>query len=367
LEEVIDAHGLPLTRAIWDDIETTRARVAQMIDSAPDACDNQMGVVVAAMNQVHLDYAHSNLEVLRRDFDYHGARPLNRREILGYVNSPDFIGGMIYEDARHINPLKFIRHLAGQTEAAGAKIFEQSPVIAIKKQGQDSELSTPNGKITARHVVVAAGANFRRPHGLSLHDIGQRFIPTQTVILATEVLPPDVLRRAMPGKAAIFDGRSFLNYMRPMADGRILFGGLDAITDYFTESSARELEKVMFRVLPTLAADGVKVEHWWSGHVDPTRNLLPSVRRVSDGLYEALGFSGQGHVMTVLAGEAIAEDIMTGHSERLARLARLAPPDFLPSVTLGKLQLGVEWGPTLLSEKLFCPQGAGAKLDKTLA
>jgi glycine/D-amino acid oxidase-like deaminating enzyme len=224
-------------------------------------------------------------------------------------------------------------------------------------------LETPAGKITARHVVLAAGAMFRRPDGLDFNMTGQRFVPAQTVILATAPMSDAALKRALPGTAAVFDGRSFLNYFRRMPDNRILFGGVDAMTDAVTEISAKLLQRTLYKVLPTLAEDGVTIETYWSGYVDPTRSLLPSVRRLLPGLYEACGFSGQGHVLTALAGEAIAEDIFSGgKSERLARLTRIAPPDFPRQRWLAKLGLMAQWAIPMLHDLVFSPHGAVRRL-----
>lgn len=352
IEDVIALLGLDATRALWDDIESTRARLHARMDSAADACDSMPGVIVAAMNRDHLDYAHEQAALLRRDFGFMAVETLSRADILQHVNSPDYIGGMIYTDARHINPQKYVQHLAVLAVRAGVVIAENSPVTHFEKWPNGFALQTPGGKIATQHVVFACGAMFARPRGLNYKTMGQRFVPSQTMIVATEVLPEDVLRRAMPGAATVFDGRSFLNYFRRTRDNRILFGGVDAITDLAAHWAPAQLARTMYKTLPTLRDDNVKIETHWAGLVDASKTLLPSIRRLSPGLYEVCGFSGQGHVLTAVAGEAIAEDII-GQGKKLARWSSLAPMDFNRNPVIAKLQLAIDWLPTMIAESLM--------------
>lgn len=363
--ELIKEFGSDLSVQLWNDVEAARGRLHQRIDSEPDKCDTQTGVIMAAMNGEHLSDAKEEEHVLRTEFNFNAVRTLDREEIKQHINSPDYVGGMIYEDARHINPEKYVRHLTKMAQDAGVRIAENSPVEKFSKDTSGGfYLETPEGRVMTPNVVIACGAKFHRPEGLDFDTLGRRFVPTQTVIVATEPMSDAAVERAIPGTASWFDMRNSMNYVRRTPDNRILFGGCDAFSDLMTSVSAQALMNDMYKVLPSLAEDGVKIDTCWSGYVDVSKTMLPGIRRLEAGLYEASGFSGHGIVLTGLAGEAIAEDIATGgKSAQLERLTKIAPGEFNKNPVLAKSQLLREWLAPLLHDKLTCRHEAGLALD----
>ena len=68
------------------------------------------------------------------------------------------------------------------------------------------------------------------------------------------------------------------------------------------------------RVFPDLS--DVRIDHLWGGLIGITLNRVPDIGRTAPDVFHAQGFSGQGVVLTGLAGKIIAEAI-TGDDSRL--------------------------------------------------
>ena len=97
----------------------------------------------------------------------------------------------------------------------------------------------------------------------------------------------------------------------------------------------------LLRVFPQLA--DTRIDHAWGGLVSVTMTRLPHVGRTGN-LFFAHGYSGQGVVLTTLAGRLLAE-AMAGTSERFDLFAGMAPPPFPGGTALrGALHtLGMLW------------------------
>jgi sarcosine oxidase, subunit beta len=80
-------------------------------------------------------------------------------------------------------------------------------------------------------------------------------------------------------------------------------------------------------------AAGVEVDRAWAGLYDMTPDAHPVVGCVGEGVYSACGFSGHGFMQSPAVGRALAEEILTGGSERDLtpfRLDRFAGDEVFP-------------------------------------
>jgi gamma-glutamylputrescine oxidase len=145
----------------------------------------------------------------------------------------------------------------------------------------------------------------------------------------------------------VCDNNFVLDYFRPTADHRLLYGGR---VSYSTATPAR-LEHALRRRLegtfPRLA--GVRLDHTWGGFVDITMNRAPDFGRLSasghtPNVYYLQGFSGHGLALTGLAGRLVAE-AMTGDAGRFDVFARLRHRAFPggPRWRRPALVLGMAW------------------------
>lgn len=350
IDEIEKNYGREAAEHVWRDEEEARARLRARVETEATGCDIKPGIVVAAMTQEHMSTAVDSVNILK-DYGYDQVELLDKEGMKQYMRSDKYVGGFVYKDAFHINPEKYLRLLLETAKEAGVIIAENSPVTDYTENADGTyKVRTPSGSVTAANAVFACGAEFLRPKGLDYNTLERTFVKSTTVILATEELPDSVLKAAIPGEAAWFDMRENMNYVRVFGN-RILYGGVDVFMQVEVKGAVKDLEKEMYETLPSLKSAGVKVEKYWTGPIDASKNLLPSIRRLKKGLYDASGFSGHGLVITSLAGEAISEDIMTGHSPRLDHLAVIAPEPFNRNGWVAKLEIAKEHG-KMITESL---------------
>jgi gamma-glutamylputrescine oxidase len=164
-------------------------------------------------------------------------------------------------------------------------------------------------------------------------------MPVANYLAATEPLEdPAAL---IQSDVAVSDSRFVVNYYRLSADGRLIFGGGERHTRDPPTDMAAFVRPHMEAVFPRLR--GVRIDHAWGGLVSITRSRLPHIGRQGDVLF-AHGYSGQGVILSTLAGKLLVE-ALSGDVERFDRFAALEPPAFPGGVGLrGPLHiLGMLW------------------------
>ncbi len=341
--------GHEVAHALWQEVEAKRYELMALASSTPDACDMQNGIIYAALNNKQLEQARQQSADLAQHHGYTQLRVIGPQEAQQTL-SPTFIGGVEWADAKHLNPAKLIRLMRQQALEAGVLLFENSAVTQIEPEGQGQRLHTAGGSVSADQVVLCGGAGFMRPKGLSYKTATPTHTAIATFMLATEVCDA---ARILPSTAAICDLRNAMSYYRRMPDNRILYGGEVGLSLVDSRLMLRALEREMRCRLPLLAE--VKIESAWAGQIDMTTTLLPSVRALGPNLYQADGFSAQGLVLTSLAGESIAREILAMRQQQHDRVFKLLellkPPKVPKNKAFAMVAQGWRWLPKLLEDK----------------
>jgi gamma-glutamylputrescine oxidase len=104
----------------------------------------------------------------------------------------------------------------------------------------------------------------------------------------------------------------------------MLFGGRESYTPSAPRNIAAFVQPRMATVFPQLR--NARIDHAWGGMVSVTLSRLPDIGRRGN-LFYAHGYSGQGAILSSLAGKLVAEAI-AGTAERFDIMAKVAPPSF---------------------------------------
>ena len=228
-----------------------------------------------------------------------------RQRLAEQVRTTRYGDALFERNALHFNPLAYARGLAAVAAGQGVAIHEQSPAIALQRDGQGWRVRTPEGEVRAREVVLACGgylAGLRR-------DVDAGVLPIATYVMVTEPLGPR-LDEVLATRAAIYDSRFAFDYYRPLPDTRLLWGGRISVRDRAPGDVERLLRRDMLRVFPQLA--DVRIESAWSGLMSYARHEMPQVGRIDEGLWLAQAFGGHGVAPTTFAGEVLASAIAEG-------------------------------------------------------
>ena len=192
--------------------------------------------------------------------------------------------------------------------------------------------------LRCRHLVLCGNVYL----GEYAPALRAKIMAIGTYIVATERLGAERARALVRNRAAVADMNWIIDYFRPTADSRLLFGGRVSYAglDSFRTSPATRAR--MLAVFPQLA--DVRIAYAWGGFLDITLNRAPHFGRLAPNVYFAQGFSGHGVVLTGVAGKLIAAAI-AGTAERFDVFARIPHRGFPGGMALRR--------PTLVLAMLY--------------
>jgi glycine/D-amino acid oxidase-like deaminating enzyme len=267
--------------------------------------------------------------------DAHQARSL--------VDSPLILSAL--HDARGtalVDPARLAWGLAEAAERRGATLLEKTRVVELREDSDRIRLrTTTSGRvreeatntrgpsIVARQVVLGTNV-FPSP----LRRLRPFVVPVWDHVVVTEPLSPEQ-RAAVgwAGRQGFADAGNRFHYSRLTRDGRILWGGYDALYYFGSDLSVRRetreqteqlLAAQLVETFPAL--EGIRVSHTWGGAIDTSTRFTPFWARAFGGkLASVQGYTGLG-VGSSRFGAQVALDLVEGRDSRRTRLAMVRRP-----------------------------------------
>jgi glycine/D-amino acid oxidase-like deaminating enzyme len=307
-------------RAYYDATLKGLAQIRGFVEEHGVDCDLETnGAISLATEESHW----AVLEEQKRRYDAMGleATLLDVAEVRRKVTSERFTAGL--RDPHHaiLNPAKLARGMKRVVEGLGVKVFERSKVMRLEP-GAAVRIVTEFGELSAATAVVTLNG-----YAPQLGLFRTRVIPLCNYVAATEPLSQAQMQAiGWAGREGLADLRLQFMYLRLSADNRIVFGGESA--PYFYDSSPSSgnyrpaFERLYRSILTTFPQlEGVRFTHGWGGTMGFTRDFMPSVGRLdgAENVFYAVGFNGEGVVMTQLAGEILAQ-LIAGEDSSLTGL-----------------------------------------------
>ncbi len=329
-------------RRLFDLAEAAKALIRTRVERHDIDCELKPGNFQAALKPRHMEEIKATREFWSDTFGYQGlVLAESGAAALAYVNSPRYIGGLHDPGAGHLHPLKYALGLAAAAEAAGASLYEGSPVTALQGLGAGAgqvTAETPGGRVVADHLILCGNAYL----GDLVPQIRRLYVPVGSYIVATEPLGEDRAAQVIPADCAVFDSNHILNYYRLSADRRLLFGGRSG-TSPFREPDPKGFLGARIRALFPQIAD-TSIDYAWGGTLAMTASRMPQVGRLGSRVTFAQGYSGEGVAMSGLVGQVLAEAV-AGQMARFDLFDRLPHRAFPGGRMLQKpaLALGLLW------------------------
>src|SRR3984957_10725907 len=100
------------------------------------------------------------------------------------LHSERYFHAIHYLKAMAIHPLNYALSIAAAAERDGARIFENTPALAIDPQGVRKRIVTPSARLRANHVVLAGNVQI----GGLMPRIAATLLPITTYIITTAPL-----------------------------------------------------------------------------------------------------------------------------------------------------------------------------------
>lgn len=283
-----------------DAVETIRRRIQRYAI----ACDPSEGGVIWANWFRDPEVLRSRQRLLAERYDAHW-RWLPQAEVRERIRSQRYHDALFEAQGFHFHPLKYTHGIARAAAGQGVAIFEQTPAMALEREGSHWRVRTQHGEIHAQQVVLACGGYLAR----LLPRVDAGVLPIATYVMVTEPLG-ERMATALTTGAAVYDTRFAFDYYRPLPDTRLLWGGRISVLDRAPQAVKRLLYRDLMKVFPQL--EGVAIDYAWSGLMSYARHQMPQIGRIGEGLWLAQAFGGHGVAPTTFAGETIAAAIAEG-------------------------------------------------------
>ena len=214
-----------------------------------------------------------------------------------------YFNGVHFPGAFHIHPLNYALGLAAAAEAAGARIFEDTPAVAIDPAGVRKRIVTQGGRVRASHVVLAGNVHL----GLLMPRLAATLMPITTYVMVSESLGPH-LHEIIRYHGGVTDGKRADNHYRIVDGDRLQWAGRMTVWPAGARWFARGLVADIRRNFPELGK--VKIAHLWSGTHGRSVHHMPQIGAIEPGVWVASGFGAHGLNTTAMAGELIARGMI---------------------------------------------------------
>lgn len=275
---------------------------------------------------------------------------LDRERVRDLVDSPLYLGALLDRDGvAMVNPARLAWGLRDACLALGVRIHEDTRAVDLgDRSGAAVEVRTTSsaGPGSVRAARVALATNAFPP---LLRRLRHYVVPVYDYVLVTEPLSDDQWDAiGWSGRQGIGDAGNQFHYYRRTDDGRILFGGYDAVYHRGDGMGARFdqrpqtfalLAEHLTETFPVL--EGVRFSHRWGGAIDTCSRFSAFFGTARDGrVAYSVGFTGLG-VGATRFGAAVLLDLLDGRSTARTRTRMVGtrpvpfPPEPLRSAAIG--------------------------------
>ncbi len=326
-------------RRAWHMTVEALSLLRERISNHAIACDFVPGYLSLATSDKKGRELRDWTDQLARRYGYQ-MQTIAPADVGSWIASERFHSGVFDPYSGHLHPLKYCLGLAAAARAAGVALYDNSPVVKLER-GARPLVKTAQGEVACDFVVLAGNVYLDEFGRAVAPELGKRIMPVGTYIIATEPMGKDRCDALIGQRAAVCDTNFVLDYFRPTADHRMLFGGGVSYSAATPHNMVGVMRERMLAVFPQLR--DLAVPHAWGGFVDITMNRAPDFGRLDPNIYYLQGFSGHGLALTGMAGKLTAEAI-ANQAERFDLLARLKHHRFpggpllrTPALVLGML------------------------------
>lgn len=283
-------------------------------------CDLHDGYMEVALHARHCRELEQSADILINRYGY-PVRLLDLTETRENIASRCYCGALVDDNSGHLHPLKYLLGLARAANEAGVRLYEGTRATAVSESNAGVRVSTAQGTVRCRQVVLAGNAYLD-----IVPKLRTRIMPVSTYIGATRPLGHEVAGNLIAAGRGVCDSNVVLDYFRCSADSRLLFGGRASYSNQMPKNLAVFIQRRMEKVFPQLT--DVPLEYVWGGSVAITLNRFPDIGRQGRALYYAHGFSGHGVALSGFAGKVLAEALL-GDSGRLDMFGRVKHANFI--------------------------------------
>ena len=220
------------------------------------------------------------------------------------LRTDHYFHGVYYPKAFQIDGRKYVHGLAALARRAGARIFEDTPVVSIDPSGIRKRIVTPSARLRASHIVLAGNIHLGAP----LRRLTETLLPVWRYAAMTAPLGERLAETiAFRGSVTDSDG---IDHFRVVQGDRLLWASPETTWPARPERFAPAIARRIQTIFPQLGR--VQIAEAWGGAIGQTVHGMPQIGQLRKGLWVASGFGRQGLNTTAMAGQLIARSILWG-------------------------------------------------------
>ncbi|MBR0719241.1 FAD-binding oxidoreductase [Bradyrhizobium liaoningense] len=303
LADLIERVGFEDARELWtlsrEGAEFVRANATE--DAMPG-----IGLSEGVLEVSNVDVGDrliSRLQMLNEDFDtdVQGWQAERVRETL---KTDHYFHGVYYPRAFQVDGRKYVHALAALARRAGARIFEDTPVVSIDHSGIRKRIVTPTARLRASHIVLAGNIHLGAP----LRRLSETLLPVWRYAGITEPLGERV-HEIVAFKGSVMDTDG-VDHFRIVDGDRLMWASPETTWDAKPQRFAGAIGRRIRSIFPDLG--DVAIAEVFGGVTGQTVHGMPQIGQLRKGLWVASGFGRQGMNTSAMAGQLIARSILWG-------------------------------------------------------
>jgi glycine/D-amino acid oxidase-like deaminating enzyme len=220
------------------------------------------------------------------------------------LKTDHYFHGVYYPKAFQIDGRNYVHGLAALARRAGARIFEDTPVVSIDPSGIRKRIVTPSARLRASHIVLAGNIHLGAP----LRRLSETLLPVWRYAALTAPLG-DKLAETIAFRGSVTDSDG-IDHFRVVEGDRLMWASPETTWAVSPARFAPAIARRIRTIFPQLGR--VEIAEAWSGAIGQTVHGMPQIGQLRKGLWVASGFGRQGLNTTAMAGQLIARSILWG-------------------------------------------------------
>jgi glycine/D-amino acid oxidase-like deaminating enzyme len=301
--DLIERVGLEDARELWslskEGADYVRATATEELIPGIALSDGALEVSNVDVGETLI----SRLQTLGEDFETE-VEGWQVDRVRSELRTGRYFHGIYYPKAFQIDGRKYVHGLAALAKRAGARIFEDTPVVSIDSSGIRKRIVTPSARLRAAHVVLAGNIHLGAPFA----RLSQTLLPIWRYAALSEPLG-ERLSEAITFQGSVNDSDG-IDHFRIVDGDRLMWASPETTWDARPRRFAPAIERRIATVFPQLGKVGIS--EMFGGALGVTVHGMPQIGQLRRGLWVASGFGRQGLNTSAMAGQLIARSILWG-------------------------------------------------------
>jgi glycine/D-amino acid oxidase-like deaminating enzyme len=303
LGELIERVGFEDARELWalsrQGAEYVRASATEEL--MPDIAMSEGALEVSNVDVG--DQLISRLQMLSEDFETE-VEGWQVDRVRGALRTGRYFHGVYYPRAFQLDGRRYVHGLAALAQRAGARIFEDTPVVSIDSSGIRKRIVTPSARLRASHIVLAGNIHLGAP----LRRLWETLLPVWCYAGVTVPLG-ERLAEVMSFQGSVMDTGG-VDHFRIVDGDRLMWASPETTWAARPQRFSGAISRRIQTVFPALGR--VEIAETFGGAIGQTVHGMPQIGQLRRGLWVASGFGRQGLATSAMSGQLIARSILWG-------------------------------------------------------